>query len=669
MSVEDKHRRKMTYVRLGNSGLKVSRLILGLMSYGQKEWGMGLGRGGSIKHIKAAYDAGIQTFDTADVYSNGESERILGKAIKQLNLPRDEIVVMTKVFNIVRREPGPFLPTVRGDSPQADALGYTNQYGLSRKAHSSMASCLSIANQCHRFDYQTPIAETMQALHDVVKAGYARYIGMSSCHAYQFHAMQNYAINNGLTPFIAMQNQYNLVYREEEREMIPTLKMFGVGMIPWSPLSQGILSRPYEETTLRAQTSHSAQLWKKRKKTTKKSSFEDSKARDISMAQVAVAWCLSKDVVTAPIVGTTSLANLQDLIGGLDVTLTEDEIKQIEEPYGVTQLAGHNLGLGEHLVDCPINHVIVSLHFTALEILRAHCFAAQTEGSVNRVYFVHFLATALYYQFDRFSRLDTTVDLPPTRPPANVPTLQNIYPSTMCPLDGSAFCSWFFALTTTGHLFQAVTLKTTYMIPTLVLCGVGELLGWAGRYWGHVNPHNGDAFMMQITTTIIAPSFMTAAMFLILPKIINELGTMYSRMPPRLYSIIFITADVTALIIQAAGGPWPLLHVLRKAQREEEKLCLAASSSSSVIAVILYTILGLEFVIRFSYDRPAHPKIISDLRKNSGWVGVPRGIVKMLTGLAIATVFIIIRSILPYYRTYRWMERDDHLHRELFQLV
>ncbi|CAE6417394.1 unnamed protein product [Rhizoctonia solani] len=204
-----------------------------------------------------------------------------------------------------------------------------------------------------------------------------------------------------------------------------------------------------------------------------------------------------------------------------------------------------------------------------------------------------------------------------------------------------------FALTTTGHLFQAVTLKTTYMIPTLVLCGVGELLGWAGRYWGHVNPHNGDAFMMQITTTIIAPSFMTAAMFLILPKIINELGTMYSRMPPRLYSIIFITADVTALIIQAAGGAMASVARTPEGSERGGKIMLGGIVIQ-LIAVILYTILGLEFVIRFSYDRPAHPKIISDLRKNSGWVGVPRGIVKMLTGLAIATVFIIIRSI---YRT------------------
>ncbi|ELU38848.1 RTA1 domain-containing protein [Rhizoctonia solani AG-1 IA] len=155
----------------------------------------------------------------------------------------------------------------------------------------------------------------------------------------------------------------------------------------------------------------------------------------------------------------------------------------------------------------------------------------------------------------------------------------------------------------------------------------------------------------RITTTIIAPSFMTAAMFLILPKIINELGTMYSRMPPRLYSIIFITADVTALIIQAAGGAMASVARTPEGSERGGKIMLGGiviQLTRTLVAVILYTILGLEFVIRFSYDRPAHPKIISDLRKNSGWVGVPRGIVKMLTGLAIATVFIIIRSI---YRT------------------
>ncbi|KAJ1305476.1 hypothetical protein OPQ81_000483 [Rhizoctonia solani] len=352
MSTETK-KNKMTYVRLGNSGLKISRLILGLMSYGNKEWNPWvLDEEEGIKHIKAAYDAGIQTFDTANVYSNGESERILGKAIKQLKLPRDEIVVMTKVYYPVGHEPGVLLPVNGGDCPEGDATGYANQYGLSRKhifesiKHSLERLQLDYVDvlQCHRFDYHTPIAETMQALHDVVKAGYARYIGMSSCHAYQFHAMQNYAIANKLTPFISMQNQHSLVYREEEREMIPTLKMFGVGMIPYSPLSQGILSRPYDETSLRGETSRFSGMWAKTKEDNKEVILrveKIAKARGITMAQVAVAWSLSKDVVSAPIFGTTKLSNLYDLLGALDVKLTEEEIKHLEEPYVYQAIQGY----------------------------------------------------------------------------------------------------------------------------------------------------------------------------------------------------------------------------------------------------------------------------------------------------------------------------------------
>ncbi|CAE6477532.1 unnamed protein product [Rhizoctonia solani] len=204
-----------------------------------------------------------------------------------------------------------------------------------------------------------------------------------------------------------------------------------------------------------------------------------------------------------------------------------------------------------------------------------------------------------------------------------------------------------FGITTGGHLLQALIFRTMYMIPTLVLCGVGELLGWAGRYWGHVNPHNGDAFMMQITTTIIAPSFMTAAMFLILPKIINELGMEYSRMPPRLYSIIFISADVTALVIQAVGGAMASIADTPDGAEQGGRIMLAGIVIQ-LVAVILYTILGIEFVARFSIDRPARSAVLGERRKHSGWVGVPHGLIWMLVGLAIATVFIIIRSI---YRT------------------
>ncbi|CAE6477306.1 hypothetical protein ACGC1H_005923 [Rhizoctonia solani] len=345
------NKKQMTYVRLGNSGLKVSRIILGLMSYGSKDWaGWVLGEEEAFEHIKTAYDLGIQTFDTANVYSNGESERIFGKAIKQLNLPRDEIVVMTKLCGVVGRTPG---ESYYRNTALADANRYVNQYGLSRKhifesvKHSLERLQLDYIDllQCHRFDYDTPIAETMQALHDVVKAGYVRYIGMSSCHAYQFHAMQNYAINNKLTPFISMQNHHSLLYREEEREMMPTLKMFGVGMIPWSPLARGVLARPISVTTDRSKTDP----WAGCLDGTKQSNDEIvcrveaiAKSKGVSMAQVAIAWSLSKDGMTAPIIGTTNLKNLEDIVGGIHVKLTEDEIKQLEEPYVPRAIVGHN---------------------------------------------------------------------------------------------------------------------------------------------------------------------------------------------------------------------------------------------------------------------------------------------------------------------------------------
>ncbi|KAJ7152363.1 NADP-dependent oxidoreductase domain-containing protein [Mycena filopes] len=342
---------KMQYVRLGNSGLKISRIVLGCMSYGDPNWSGNwvLGEEEAEKHIKAAYDAGINTFDTANSYSNGLSEEILGRAIKKHNLPRDEIVVMTKVFLTVARTTSEVL---FGD-PNLDNKGYANQYGLSRKhifdsvKHSLRRLGLEYIDvlQCHRFDPNTPIAETMQALHDVVKAGYARYVGMSSCYAWQFHAMQNYAIANNLTPFISMQNQYSLVYREEEREMFPTLKhLNNVGAIVWSPLSRGALSRPLDQQTKRGETDwlpSNFYLKSEASKSIVNRVEEVAKKHGISMAQTAIAWVLSKDGVSAPIIGTTSLANLADIIGAIDVKLTEEEIKYLEEPYQPLAIFGH----------------------------------------------------------------------------------------------------------------------------------------------------------------------------------------------------------------------------------------------------------------------------------------------------------------------------------------
>ncbi|KAJ7476096.1 aryl-alcohol dehydrogenase [Mycena latifolia] len=369
MSAEAATSKKMEYVRLGKSGLKISKIVLGCMSYGNPNW-MGnwvLQEEEASKHIKAAYDAGINAFDTANMYSNGLSEEVLGRAIKEHKLPRDEIVVMTKLFSPLSRNPGEILFR-RSD---LDVTGYVNQYGLSRKhifdsvKHSLRRLQLDYIDilQCHRFDPNTPIEETarqfhftvqcfhllptqMQALHDVVKAGYVRYIGMSSCYAWQFHAMQNYAIANNLTPFISMQNHYNMLYREEEREMMPTLKHFGVGAIPWSPLARGALTRPLvkQDTTKRGTSDlmlPSTYTQSTANQTIVNRVEEVAKKRGISMAQVSVAWALSKEVVSAPIVGTTSLANLADAIAAVHVKLTEEEIKYLEEPYQPMAILGH----------------------------------------------------------------------------------------------------------------------------------------------------------------------------------------------------------------------------------------------------------------------------------------------------------------------------------------
>ncbi|EIW61081.1 Aldo/keto reductase [Trametes versicolor FP-101664 SS1] len=338
----------MQYVRLGNSGLKVSRIILGCMSYGSPEWqSWVLPEQEAIKHIKFAYEHGITTFDTANSYSNGLSEIILGKAIKELQLPREELVIMTKLCVPVLPDHGTYF---YGLGKKPEELGIINQYGLSRKhIFDSVKASLKRLQlehidllQCHRFDYNTPIEETMQALHDVVKAGYVRYIGMSSCYAYQFHQMQNYAITHKLTPFISMQNHYSLLYREEEREMFPTLKMFGVGSIPWSPLARGMLTRPLNTDSKRAESDNLLGWYQNPASTAIVSRVEElAKKKSVSMAQVSIAWMLSKDGVSAPIVGSTNLKNLEDIIGALAVKLTDDEIKYLEEPYQPLRIAGH----------------------------------------------------------------------------------------------------------------------------------------------------------------------------------------------------------------------------------------------------------------------------------------------------------------------------------------
>ncbi|KAI0279095.1 aryl-alcohol dehydrogenase [Russula aff. rugulosa BPL654] len=341
--------KRIPYVRLGKSGLKVSRIILGMLSYGDPRWiPWVLGEKEAIEHVKFAYEHGVNTFDTANTYSNGASEVHLGRAIKALNLPREEIVVMTKLYAAV----GKTVEAIVNWTPAAelDKMGYVNQHGLSRKhIFDSVKKSLERLQldyidvlQCHRFDPDTPIEETMQALHDVVQAGYARYIGMSSCYAWQFHVMQNYAITHNLTPFISMQNHHSLVYREEEREMFPTLKHFGVGIIPWSPLARGLLTRPYKgDTTTKRSESDPFTGYLDGPGTLEivKRVEEISKKRGISMARVSLAWSLTR--ATAPIVGCTSIEKLEDLLNSVDEELAEEDILYLEEAYQARSVLGH----------------------------------------------------------------------------------------------------------------------------------------------------------------------------------------------------------------------------------------------------------------------------------------------------------------------------------------
>ncbi|KAG7087659.1 hypothetical protein E1B28_013607 [Marasmius oreades] len=355
---------EMQYVRLGQSGLKISKIVFGCMSYGTPEWQKWvLDEEESMKHIMVAYDAGINAFDTANVYSNGRSEIVLGKAIKKYNLDRDRIVVMTKVYFAVGDTPD--FVSLGKTSEALDQAGYANRRGLSRKhifesvKHSLARLQLDYVDllQCaylrillprqaayrfdmigHRFDTETPIEETMQALHDVVQAGYVRYIGMSSCRAWQFHAMQNYAINNKLTPFISMQNHYNLVYREEEREMFPTLKYFNVGSIPWSPLARGLLTRPLSQQTKRGETDRMIKGYSPGEIVDRVE--ELAKKKGVTMAQIAFAWVANRPGVSAPIVGATSLDNLKELIAAINIKLSDEEVQYLEETYTSRTLMG-----------------------------------------------------------------------------------------------------------------------------------------------------------------------------------------------------------------------------------------------------------------------------------------------------------------------------------------
>jgi aryl-alcohol dehydrogenase-like predicted oxidoreductase len=321
----------MRYAKLGQTGLEASVITLGCMSFGESG---GRGRPWTLDEdacrdiMRQALDAGINVFDTANVYSAGRSEEITGKALKDF-VPRDEVVLATKVFMPMRRGP--------------------NGAGLSRKAIFAEldASLRRLQTdyvdlyQIHRWDYGTPIEETLEALHDAVKSGKVRYIGASSMHAWQFAKALYLADLHGWTRFVSMQNHYNLLYREEEREMLPLCADQGIGVIPWSPLARGKLTRPWDETTTRKETDAFGQtLYRDEDRIIVDRVLELAAKRQLSPAQVALAWLLRNPVVTSPIVGVTRLSHLSDAIAAVDVELDPDEIAFLEEPYVPHAVAG-----------------------------------------------------------------------------------------------------------------------------------------------------------------------------------------------------------------------------------------------------------------------------------------------------------------------------------------
>jgi 1-deoxyxylulose-5-phosphate synthase len=322
----------MEYVKLGSTGLEVSRLCLGCMSFGEPQRGghpWSLGEQASRPIIRRALEAGINFFDTANVYSDGSSEEIVGAALAEY-AQRDEVVLATKVHG--RMKPGP------------------NGGGLSRKAILAeidnslrrLGTDYVDVYQIHRFDHTTPVEETVEALSDLVKAGKARYVGASSMYAWEFSKMLHTADGHGWARFVSMQDHYNLLYREEEREMLPLCADEGVGVIPWSPLGRGRLTRHWDEATERSRTDEfGRRLYAEQDRSIVQAVANVAEKRGVSRAQVALAWLLSKPVVSAPIVGVTSGAQLADALGSLSVELSAEEVEQLEEPYEPHAIAGH----------------------------------------------------------------------------------------------------------------------------------------------------------------------------------------------------------------------------------------------------------------------------------------------------------------------------------------
>jgi aryl-alcohol dehydrogenase (NADP+) len=325
----------MDYNALGTTGLQVSRICLGCMSYGQPDRGnqpWSLGKEAAQPFFRQALDAGINFFDTANVYSAGTSEEITGQTLLSMT-SRDELVIATKLWGPTR--PGP------------------NGRGLSRKAVMSeidnslrrLGTDYVDLYQIHRWDYGTPIEETLEALHDVVKAGKARYIGASSMRAWQFAQALYLADLHGWTRFVSMQNYYNLLYREEEREMLPLCADQGIGSIPWSPLARGRLTRPWTEQTNRSESDEFGRtIYTEDDRPIVEAVIDLAEARGVTPAQIALAWMLSKPVVSSPIVGATKEHHLADAVAAVDLRLDDAEIELLEKGYQPHPVLGIDIG-------------------------------------------------------------------------------------------------------------------------------------------------------------------------------------------------------------------------------------------------------------------------------------------------------------------------------------
>ncbi|QBR71794.1 aldo/keto reductase [Beijerinckiaceae bacterium] len=322
----------MDYVRLGSTGLKVSRLCLGCMTYGSPQWREWvLDEAASRPFIRKALDLGVNFFDTADMYSLGDSEEILGRAIRDFSA-RDDVVIATKVFQKMSDKP--------------------NDQGLSRKhiLASIDASLRRLGTDyvdlyiIHRFDPEAPIEETIEALDIVVRSGKARYIGASSMNAWQFMRMLGLQEQHGLAQFVSMQNHYNLIYREEEREMLPLCRELGIAVTPWSPLARGLLAGSRKAKTIRATTDRPAQQWYDHhaEEDAIVAAVEQIAAgRGVPPAQIALAWLMSRPGITAPIIGASKPRHLDDAVASLSLALTNEEMSRLEAPYRPRPIAGH----------------------------------------------------------------------------------------------------------------------------------------------------------------------------------------------------------------------------------------------------------------------------------------------------------------------------------------